>query len=718
MRSKESELTCKGDARLFYYEAAMRQTKRWVSTGALAIALVTIWSPSLWANRHYDYSQIDRLSNLNARVNWLLKKGQFQEALEPAEEALRLAKRIYSDNPEHDNVEVSMHTLATVYFNLHRYDEAEKLFKRILEIDEKLLGPDDLEVSRSLMALASVYQAQGRHEEAQCLMDRAEKIRQGFPAVEQSGPPAGGGPQAVPPEKIPEETKKRWEEAKSLPLRTLTFRVAADEEFRRQKDWEKVIQRHIKEASEVYERDFHIRLKIVDMVPWDSENSFSDLEELLLELKKEVQPGGAEIVFGVSGQRPHASWEEKYGEAFPLGNRALVLVPEDRQESRATIGIIHEIGHLFGATHPSDKGSVMHRAATTLMFDAQSAKLILLMRSYDFQRGVAGIDKETKAKLTAMCKEGRVPIKEHPLVGAYANLGSDFARAGKFREAIPAYLEALHYWPDHDEIRQALMAAYSNLAGELVDKGGFDEAIGMLHEARKIDPTLTELRHNLVIAYNRKSIALSGQGKYDEAIAVLQQALGIDPRNRDVLQNLVVYYNNKGLKLMNQSKYRVAASTFKEALKVDPQDSLTRRNLVAAYGNLGISLGTEGRYEEAIAIFREALLIDPDSVHARRSLYIAYGKQGVELLKQSHYEEAISAFEDALRFNTDGPEARRNLEMAFNKSVTQLMDDGNYQEAWSFVDRARRDGVKVHPQTLSVLREKMPEPRREEIIGE
>jgi len=155
----------------------MRFIMRWINVGALTVILVMVWASPLWAPYHrFDYSQWDRVSNLNTKVIELMKKGKYQEAVEPAEKVLRLTKQIYLDDPDHDNVEVMKQNLAFIYMGLGRYDEAEHLFKQILETDEALVGPNDPEVARSLINLARLYNKMGRDDEAESMRNRALAI--------------------------------------------------------------------------------------------------------------------------------------------------------------------------------------------------------------------------------------------------------------------------------------------------------------------------------------------------------------------------------------------------------------------------------------------------------------------------------------------------------------------------------------------------------------
>ncbi len=59
-----------------------------------------------------------------------------------------------------------------------KYEEAEPLYKRSLEITEKSLGPDHPDVATALGNLAELYRQQGRYEEAEPLYKRVLDIFQ------------------------------------------------------------------------------------------------------------------------------------------------------------------------------------------------------------------------------------------------------------------------------------------------------------------------------------------------------------------------------------------------------------------------------------------------------------------------------------------------------------------------------------------------------------
>jgi tetratricopeptide (TPR) repeat protein len=409
------------------------------------------------------------------------------------------------------------------------------------------------------------------------------------------------------------------EEAKSLPLRIITLRVAADEEFRRHDDWEKAIRTHIKAVSEVFEKNFHIRFQIEDIVTWGSDDHVADIKSLALELDAEVRGGGVELVVGLSGQHPPTTGEMKAGAAHPLGSTALVSLPENYPEFLYSVSIAHEISHIFGAWHVANQESVMHIRPTTLAFDEQTAKVINLMRGFDFRQGVTSIDGPTKKKLLTIFEKGQAAEQENPLTAAYNNLGAKLAKQGKFNEAVAP-----------------------------------------LREALRLDPENLSARQNLTGAYNNQGIRLSKQGKYNEAIAVLLKSVDVAPNNLEPRHNLTAAYINNGNALRKGGRYEGAIASYREAIRTAPNDAKGRRNLTAAYINLGLTLGKQGKYDEAITACRKAISIDPSNTIARYNLTSAYINQGNALGKEGKFREAIAAYREAIRTAPDDAKGRHS----------------------------------------------------------
>ena len=60
--------------------------------------------------------------------------------------------------------------LANVYRNLGEYLKAEALYERVLEIWQKLLGPEHLDTLRAMQGLAAIKASQGHHAEAEKIL--------------------------------------------------------------------------------------------------------------------------------------------------------------------------------------------------------------------------------------------------------------------------------------------------------------------------------------------------------------------------------------------------------------------------------------------------------------------------------------------------------------------------------------------------------------------
>ena len=72
---------------------------------------------------------------------------------------------------------VSLHNLAGLYFEQEQYTKAEPLYRRALEIREKVLNPNHPDLATSLENYALLLRDMNRAEEAVPLESRAKVIR-------------------------------------------------------------------------------------------------------------------------------------------------------------------------------------------------------------------------------------------------------------------------------------------------------------------------------------------------------------------------------------------------------------------------------------------------------------------------------------------------------------------------------------------------------------
>jgi tetratricopeptide (TPR) repeat protein len=127
---------------------------------------------------------------LLAKMGWYLREvglgdSQTEEEAElPLLQALEIHEQLLG--PEHLDVARSLDSLAFLYRNQGKYDEAEQLHQRAFVIKEKLLGPEDKSIANSCNNLALIYSSQGKYSEAEQLYQRALAILEQKPESEVS----------------------------------------------------------------------------------------------------------------------------------------------------------------------------------------------------------------------------------------------------------------------------------------------------------------------------------------------------------------------------------------------------------------------------------------------------------------------------------------------------------------------------------------------------
>ena len=101
--------------------------------------------------------------------------GEFEEAERLYRRALEI--RIAARGEDHSSVAATLNNLGNLYYDLQRWPEAEQAHLRAIAIKEKALGPEHFFVAQSLNNLGNVYVAQERLEEARELHRRALAIK-------------------------------------------------------------------------------------------------------------------------------------------------------------------------------------------------------------------------------------------------------------------------------------------------------------------------------------------------------------------------------------------------------------------------------------------------------------------------------------------------------------------------------------------------------------
>ena len=132
-----------------------------------------------------------------ARAEHALAQGRYSDTEPLLKRALAIQEKVLG--PDHLNVGISLNNLARLYQVQGRYADAEQLYKRALAIQERAIGPDHPNSSTrdrrraegslqrielianfgtSLNNLALLYHAQGRYPDAEALFKRSLTIQE------------------------------------------------------------------------------------------------------------------------------------------------------------------------------------------------------------------------------------------------------------------------------------------------------------------------------------------------------------------------------------------------------------------------------------------------------------------------------------------------------------------------------------------------------------
>ena len=112
------------------------------------------------------YREADVLDGLG-RV--YMSQSRYEESEKALQEALRLKERSLGD--EHRFVPITLNNLADLYYVTGRIDEAEPVYRKALEINER--DQLNLEVCRSLNGMALIHNSRGEYVQAEDLLKRA-----------------------------------------------------------------------------------------------------------------------------------------------------------------------------------------------------------------------------------------------------------------------------------------------------------------------------------------------------------------------------------------------------------------------------------------------------------------------------------------------------------------------------------------------------------------
>ena len=103
-------------------------------------------------------------------------------------------------------------------------------------------------------------------------------------------------------------------------IRIVAVRAVADEMYRAQPGWDAMLRRTIQAVSDIYERQFQIRLVVRDVVPWTIGQAVP-IPRILARVRAEVSTGPADVLVVFAAERCE---KLEYGFAQTFGRYAMV----------------------------------------------------------------------------------------------------------------------------------------------------------------------------------------------------------------------------------------------------------------------------------------------------------------------------------------------------------------------------------------------------------
>lgn len=143
------------------------------------------------------------------------------------------------------------------------------------------------------------------------------------------------------------------------------------------------------------------------------------------------------------------------------------------------------------------------------------------------------------------------------------------------------------------------------------------DAIAAFKQAITLDPDFTEAYYNCGVAYGKMEM-------YRESIDAYKQAIRISPRHGSAYNNMCDAYTRLDLKA-------AAIEACKDAIRIDADDA-------SALHNLGRVYTMSRRYREAIESFKQALRIKPEAADTHLLLGFAYRLSGDKSSALSEYK--------------------------------------------------------------------------------
>jgi serine/threonine-protein kinase len=507
------------------------------------------------------------------------------------EQALALRRRAFGE--EHAQVASSLGSLATLSFAEGEYEEAELLYRRALEIEERLHGDEEHpEVARWLNGLSPAVRARGRYDEAESLARRALSMRRRL-----LGPAHPDVAESLINVAVPLYLNGNYGEAEALYREALAMQIAL------------LGEEHLDVAATMNRLGLLLR----------RQHRFDEAESLFRpalaayrKLLGQQHPDTAVVLGNLANvmrdQGHHAAAEPLLQEALATQRELLGI---EHPDVATTMSVL---AHTYVSLGAYDRAEPLYREALAIWRKTHGEEhpyvALALEHLASLHARKGDDDAAERLHREALALNRRLRGDEHPNVARSMHQLARLLRdQGDFEEAELLHRQALATWRKElgDESVQVATGRFQ-LSVLLRDKGDYEAAERLARQA--LETWRKQLgEEHAQVAFGLANLAkvLHSKGGYEEAESLFRESLDLQRRLRHATHaGRAPTLVGLGHLLLDRGRPAATEPLLRDALEIlggaVPEGHWQRAE---AQSLLGAGLSAMGRLEEA-----EALLLD------------------------------------------------------------------------------------------------------------
>lgn len=543
----------------------------------------------------------ESLEALQSRLTQLYEAGQYQEALEVAQQALEASRRLHG--AEHAKTLECLGDIATLHVALQEPQKAVEILLDIVAIEERTLGASHFEVANTLTALATVHIQTQNFQQARPLLERALRIRR-----EQLGEEHLQTAISLNNLGLCCYHQKEYELAETLFLKALPLEEAA----------------YGKDSIELDTLLENLMASQRALAHWPQ--AIATAERLLSVRRRhrgEQHPSVAALL-GQLAQLYQGAGDVKKAMLYTEKALDLRLSEIEKAPSPEHLSVVKEV----------------EAVATLYQLSGQKDKaLALLQRALELRRKIQPAD--------------------HPeWAAALENLGLMYSRAEQHQKAIPLLDEALELARRRDN-QEKVATLLNNLGYQHRAQGDFDEAEKLYRQALELrirnqgaeHAQTASVHNNLGALYISMGDLLGAKPHLEKALAIKEKVFG--PKHAEVANAL----NNLGYLNSELGDYKAAGQAYEKALDIKKETlGPEHREVATVMGNLASVYQSLGQLDKAGPLLEQALAIEEkalgpeatDTAYSLNNLADYHASRGQPEKAYRYFQRAAVIFEKQL----------------------------------------------------------------------